>query len=139
MYLRKYHRNIQKIKNNQNARKIQRFIKVKLRKYFDKRKLIISGIEQFNLYIKKQCLYIIKDKAKNNLLTKVLKNSLKRLEKNNKNILLNYLSKWRNIVTEIEKNEAAMKLQNLFRTHKSKKKLSNLEKREEKLINKHKK
>ena len=139
MYLRKYHRNIQKIKNNQNARKIQRFIKVKLRKYFDKRKLIISGIEQFNLYIKKQCLYIIKDKAKNNLLTKVLKNSLKRLEKNNKNILLNYLSKWRNIVPEIEKNEAAMKLQNLFRTHKSKKKLSNLEKREEKLINLHKK
>ena len=139
MYLRKYHRNIQKIKNNQNARKIQRFIKVKLRKYFDKRKLIISGIEQFNLYIKKQCLYALKDKAKQNLINKVLRNSIKRIENSNKKTKLLFLDKWRNIIPEIEKNEAATKLQNLFRTAKSKKKLLNLEKREKKLKNIHKK
>ena len=139
MYLRKYHRNIQKIKNNQNARKIQRFIKVKLRKYFDKRKLIISGIEQFNLYIKKQCLYALKDKAKQNLINKVLRNSIKRIENSNKKTKLLFFDKWRNIIPEIEKNEAATKLQNLFRTAKSKKKLLNLEKREKKLKNIHKK
>ena len=45
MNLRRFHRNVQKIKNNQNARIIQRFIKVKLRKYFDKRKLILKGAD----------------------------------------------------------------------------------------------
>ena len=136
--LRRFHRNVQKIKNKINARTIQRFIKVKLRKYFDKRKLIVKGIDEFNLYLKKKCLNYIKDKAKNNFIKKVLINSLKKQEKNDKISLLNYLNRWRNIIPVIEKNEAATKLQNLFRNFKSRQILNNLEKREEKLINIHK-
>ena len=45
--------NLNKIKNNKNARIIQRFIKVKLRKYFDKRKLILKDTDELNTYIKK--------------------------------------------------------------------------------------
>ena len=137
--LRRLHRNVQKIKNNINARIIQRFIKVKLRKYFDKRKLIVKGINEFNLYLKNKCFNYIKDKAKDNLIKKVLINTINRQEKSNKNNLLKYLNKWRNIIPVIEKNEAAVKLQNLFRSFKSRQILNNLEKREDKLINIHKK
>ena len=139
MNLRRFHRNVQKIKNNQNARIIQRFIKVKLRKYFDKRKLIVKGIEEFNSFLKKKCLYNIKDRAKENLINKVLVTSLKRQEQCDKKSLLHCLNKWRNIIPEIEKNEAALKLQNLFRNFKSRQILNNLEKREEKLVKMHKK
>ena len=139
MNLRRFHRNVQKIKNNQNARIIQRFIKVKLRKYFDKRKLIVSGADQLKLYLKKICLSNIKDKAKENLMNKVLITSINKQDNTNKNVLLNAFNKWRNIVPIIKQNEAALKLQNLFRNFKSRQILNNLVKREEKLTNIHKK
>ena len=58
MNLRRFHRNFQKLKNAQNARIIQRFIKVKLRKYIDKIKLILKGTDELKVYAKK-CVYII--------------------------------------------------------------------------------
>ena len=139
MALRRYHRNVQKIKNNQNARIIQRFIKVKLRKYFDKRKLITKGANELSTYIKKQCLFNIKEKAKQNLMNKVLKNSIISQDKINQNTLLNTLNKWRNIIPKIKQNEAANKIQNLFRSYKSRQKLQNLEKLNENLKNIHQK
>ena len=139
MNLRRFHRNVQKLKNTQNARIIQRFIKVKLRKYFDKRKLILKGADELKLYLKKKCLYNIKDKAKENLTNKVLITNIKKQENNNKNVLLKFFNKWRNIIPVIKENEAAMKLQNLFRNFKSRQVLSNLIKKEEKIINIHKK
>ena len=39
MYFIRFDRQVQKDKNNQNARIIQRFLKDKLRKYLDKKKL----------------------------------------------------------------------------------------------------
>ena len=139
MNLRRFHRNVQKIKNNQNARIIQRFIKVKLRKYFDKRKLILKGVDELNTYIKKQCLFNIQQKAKENLINKVLKTSINNQEKINKETILNTMKKWQSIIPKIKQNEAAMKLQNLFRNFKSRQKLYNLEDRNNKLINIHKK
>lgn len=56
MNLRRFQRNTQKLQNKQNARIIQRFIKVKLRKYFDKRKLILKGADELKLYLKKKML-----------------------------------------------------------------------------------
>lgn len=56
MNLRRFQRNAQKLQNKQNARIIQRFIKVKLRKYFDKRKLILKGADELKLYLKKKML-----------------------------------------------------------------------------------
>ena len=139
MTLRRFNRNVQKIKNNQNARIIQKFIKIKLRKYFDKRKLISRGANELSAYIKKQCLLNIKEKAKQNLMNKVLKNSINTQENINQNLILSALQKWRNIIPKIQQNEAAMKLQNLFRNFKSRQKLQNLEQRNENLINIHKK
>ena len=53
MYFIKYYRQIQKEKNNDNARIIQRFIKDKLRKYLDKKKLIKNGTDKLALIFKK--------------------------------------------------------------------------------------
>ena len=49
-------RQTQKIKNNENARKIQRFIKVKLRKYLNKKNMIRDGLNKIDLLIKRNAL-----------------------------------------------------------------------------------
>ena len=56
-----------------------------------------------------------------------------------RNTLLNTLNKWRNIIPKIKQNEAANKIQNLFRSYKSRQKLQNLEKLNQNLNNIHQK
>ena len=58
-------RQTQKIKNNENARKIQRFIKVKLRKYLNKKNMIRDGLNKIDLLIKRNALDKIKNKSIN--------------------------------------------------------------------------
>ena len=62
----RYYRQAQKIKNDENSKIIQKFIKEKLRRYFDKRDLIKKGANIFNLFLKKNIFRNIKDKAKDN-------------------------------------------------------------------------
>ena len=68
-----------------------------------------------------------------------LKNSILNQEKINKETLLNKFRQWQSIIPIIKQNEAAIKLQNLFRNYKSRQQLHNLEKRNEKLNNIHQK
>jgi hypothetical protein len=110
----RYYRQTQKVKNHENARIIQRFIKEKLRRYFDKRDLIKKGVDSFNLYIRRQILKIIKDKAKDNYMKYVLKNGINRQENANKELLRNTINKWRKIIPVIKTNEAANKIISLF-------------------------
>ncbi len=131
----RYYRQTQKVKNDENARIIQKFIKEKLRRYFDKKKLIQKGAETFNIFIIKKVFKNIKDKAKDNYTTKVLKNTITRQEKANNDTLRNAFNKWRNIIPEIKKDEAANKIINLFRVNKSKNVRDNLRLRITKLIN----
>ena len=42
----RYYRQAQKIKNDENSKIIQKFIKEKLRRYFDKRDLIKKGAKE---------------------------------------------------------------------------------------------
>ena len=51
MYFIKYYRQVQKDKNNENAIIIQKFIKDKLRKYLDKKKLIKNGADKLTYII----------------------------------------------------------------------------------------
>ena len=130
----RYYRQTQKVKNNENARIIQRFIKEKLRKYFDKRDLIKKGVDAFNLFIKKQILKNIKDKAKDNYTSYVLKNGINRQEIANKELLRNTLNKWRNLMPIIKANESANKIISLFRANRAKNILNNYKLRIIKLI-----
>ena len=130
----RYYRQTQKVKNNENARIIQRFIKEKLRRYFDKRDLIKKGVDTFNLFIKRQVLNNLKDKAKDNFTKLVLEIGIKRQEIADKESLRNAFNKWRNLMPVIRKNEAANRIISLFRTNRSKNILNNYRMRIVKLI-----
>ena len=130
----RYYRQTEKVKNNENARIIQRFIKEKLRKYFDKRDLIKKGVDAFNLYLKRQVLNSLKDKAKDNFTKLILEIGVKRQEIADKESLRNAFNKWRNLMPVIRKNEAANRIISLFRTNRSKNILNNYRMRLVKLI-----
>ena len=130
----RYYRQTQKVKNDENARIIQKFIKEKLRKYFDKRDLVKKGIDAFNLFIKRKILNNLKDKAKDAYTKTVIKKTIIRQENANNESLRNAFNKWRNLLPELKKNEAADKIINLFRKNKAKNIKNNLKMRIEKLI-----
>ena len=131
----RYYRQTQKVKNDENARIIQKFIKEKLRKYFDKRELINKGADVFNIFLKKKVFNNLKEKAKDTFTKKVIKTTIIRQEYANNESLRNALHKWRDIIPIIKRNEAANKIINLFRTNRSKNKMNNLRLREKILIN----
>ena len=130
----RYYRQTQKVKNDENARIIQKFIKEKLRKYFDKRDLVKKGIDAFNLFIKRKILNNLKDKAKDTYTKTVIKKTIIRQENANNESLRNAFNKWRNLLPELKKNDAADKIINLFRKNKAKNIKNNLKMRIEKLI-----
>ena len=130
----RYYRQTQKVKNDENARIIQKFIKEKLRKCFDKRDLVKKGIDAFNLFIKRKILNNLKDKAKDAYTKTVIKKTIIRQENANNESLRNAFNKWRNLLPELKKNEAADKIINLFRKNKAKNIKNNLKMRIEKLI-----
>ena len=131
----RYYRQAQKLKNEENSQIIQRFIKMKLRKYFDKRDLIKKGVNAFNLFLKKKILQNLKDEAKDNYTTKVLKNRINRQEKVNNETLRNAFNKWRNLLPLLKKNEAVNKIISLLRINKSKNIRNKLKSRMTKLVN----
>ena len=134
MYFIRYYRQVQKDKNNQNARIIQRFIRDKLRKYLDKKKLIKNGSEKLMLLIKRICFYKINDEVqnKNNLMT--LRNVINIGDKFKNNILKEKFDQWRDIVPKLDKLEKINRIQNAYRTHKANKILNKLKLREELLV-----
>ena len=134
MYFIRFYRQAQKEKNNQNARIIQKFIKDKLRKYLDKKKLIKNGGDKLDLIIKKICFNRINDKVKNNNILDILKKFINNKDKNKDDILRNILRKWRDIMPEIDKIEKVNTIQNAFRNYKANKKLNKLKLRENLLI-----
>ena len=133
----RYYRQAQKLKNEENSKIIQKFIKEKLRKYFNKKDLIKKGANAFNLFLKKKVFQNLKDKAKDNYTTNVLKNGINRQEKANQDTLRNAFNKWRDLLPLLKQNDAANKITNLLRAKKSKNIMLRLKTRMTKLINIH--
>ena len=61
--LKRLHRQAEKMKAHENARKIQKFIRIKLRKYMNKKNLIKEGLEKLDLYVKRKEFDKIKNKS----------------------------------------------------------------------------
>ena len=116
----RYYRQAQKLKNEENSKIIQKFIKEKLRRYFDKRDLIKKGVNVFNTFLKRNILHNIQDKAKDNYTKSVLNNAFIRQENANQESLRNAFNKWKNIIPVLRENEAAVRITNLLRGNKSK-------------------
>ena len=134
MYFIRYYRQVQKEKNNQNARVIQKFIRDKLRKYLDKKKLIKIGTEKLLLIIKKKCFDKINDEAENQNNLQSLRNAIHIGDKYKYNILKNKLNHWRNIIPKLDELDKINKIQNAFRAHKANTYLKQLKLREQLLV-----
>ena len=122
----RFYRQSQKIKNNENAKIIQKFIKDKLRKYFDKKKYINNGLEILNILIKKKIFNNIKDSAKKNYFVIIIKKIIRKKSKDNDELLREKLKQWRDNIGLMQAYETVRKIQNAYRTYKAKKNLDNL-------------
>ena len=131
----RYYRQAQKIKNNENAKIIQRFIKEKLRRYFNKKDLIKKGANLFNSFLKKKIFQNLKDKAKDNYTKLIISKSITRQETVNNKTLSDAFNKWRNLIPLLKQNEAANRIIALLRANKSKNIMNNLKQRFIKLTN----
>ena len=131
----RYYRQAQKLKNDDNSKIIQKFIKEKLRRYFNKKDLINKGANMFTIFLKRNILQNLKDKAKDNYTKNTLRNAITRQEKANEETLRNAFNKWRNLLPLLKKNDAVNKITSLLRTNKSKNIMKNLRLRMVKLTN----
>ena len=134
MYFIKYYRQVQKDKNNENAKIIQKFIKDKLRKYLDKKKLIKNGADKLTYIIKKICFYKINDEVEKKNILNCLRKAVNLGDKYKNDILKEKLKQWRDIVPKMDKLDKITQIQNAFRTHKANNKLNKLKLREKLLI-----
>ena len=125
----RFYRQTQKVKNHENATIIQKFIKDKLRRYFDKKKLIKNGLDLLNLFVKRKCLNKINDCSKNNYFVTIIKKIVHKKEDNYDDLLREKLKQWRDKVGEMQTMEKIIKIQKTFRAHKAKEVLNNIKTR----------
>ena len=137
MYFIRFYRQTQKVKNNENAKIIQKFIKDKLRKYLDKKKYIKNGLDLLALFLKRKVLNKINDQSKENYLLITIKKCIKKQELNNDDLLREKLKQWRDKVGLMQTMENIIKIQNAYRTHKANDNLNNLKIRKELLYKIH--
>ena len=133
----RFYRQTQKVKNHENAKIIQKFIKEKLRKHSDKKKLIISGVESFNLFLKRKIFNQLNDTSKNKYINVIIKKIVVKKEKKNDNLLRDAFNQWREKIPLLRKIDNAIEIQNAYRTHLAKKKLNNLKLRDTLLLKLH--
>ena len=124
-FIRLY-RQVQKAKTDEVARKIQRFIKGKLRKIVNKQKLISDGLDKFNNFIKRKSFNKIKDTSKNKYIIVLLKKCIEIKEDNNNELLREKLNEWRDKIPLFKKLESAIKIQNVYRKFYANNKLKEL-------------
>ncbi len=125
----RFYRQTQKVKNHENAKIIQKFIKEKLRKYLDKKKYIKNGLDLLNLFIKRKCLNKINDCSNNNYIVTIIKKVVHKKEENYDELLREKLKQWRDKVGEMQTMEKIIKIQKIFRAHKAKELLNNIKTR----------
>ena len=133
----RFYRQTQKVKNHENARIIQKFIKDKLRKYLDKKQYIKNGLDLLTLFIKRKVLNKINAQSKDNLISITIKKCIIKKDKNNDNLLREKLKQWRENVGFMQTLESITKIQNAYRIHKAKDKLKKIKERLELLYKIH--
>ena len=126
----RFYRQTQKVKNDENARIIQKFIKDKLRKYLDKKKYIKKGLDVLDLIIKRKIFNKINDTSKTKYFVYILKKCFITKGKNNDDLLREKLKQWRDKVGLMQTLENIIKIQNTYRNHKANQNLNNLKTRQ---------
>ena len=125
----RFYRQTQKVKNNENAKIIQKFIKDKLRRYFDKKKYIKNGLDLLTQFLKRKCLHKINDTSKNNYTVTIIKKIVHKKDKNYDDLLREKLKQWREKVGLMQTMEKIIKIQKIYRAYKAKQNLKNIKTR----------
>ena len=127
----KWKRNARFIKQEENARKIQAFLRDRLYNPSDKRKRIVRGAEFLDKYLKRIVFDRIQEYGNNRYIQNVLRKRIEAKDAANKKMLGNAFNRWRNIIPLLRENEAATKIENNYRNLRARRKLDGLRRREE--------
>ena len=128
----KWLRNVKIVGANDNAILIQKFLQKCFNNLKKKRDGLSYGVSLVDLYVKREALNKIKINNNEKELKRLLKSSVMRKDKRNKNELASSFNKWKSIIGDIKKEEAVIKIENNYRKLKSKRKVRGL-KREHRL------
>ncbi|MCQ2815840.1 MAG: hypothetical protein MJ252_01105 [archaeon] len=127
---KKWKRNARLIKAEENAKKIQAFLRERLNNPADKRKRILRGADLVDKYVKKIVMDKINNRAKENFIKRVLMNYLKKQGGYDKDAMKRNFDKWRDILPALREEEAATIIENNYRNLRARRKLDDLKKRE---------
>ena len=125
----KYNRNVRKIKHNEKACIIQRFLKARLRKPEEKRQRILKGVNLIDKINKKHIMKNIWLNGKEKHMKKILLKHFNQQDIINNKVLRNGLNKWKNIIPLLKQLDSATMIENNYRILKSKQKIKGLKKR----------
>ena len=89
MMLKRFHRQAKKLKADESIRKIQKFMKKKLKELLDKKNMIKEGFEKFSLFIKRRGFDKIKNKSNNKLNQHLLTGIVEKKDETHKKIFKN--------------------------------------------------
>ncbi len=127
--LKRFHRQAKKLKTDESIRKIQKFMKKKLKELLDKKNMIKEGFEKFSLFIKRRGFDKIKNKSNNKLNQHLLTGIVEKKDETHKNILKNKLNQWKDNANLIKKINSIIKIQSSMRKSLAKDNLENLKKK----------
>ena len=127
--LMRYHIQAQKVKNNENAKTIQKYARIKLKKYLKKKKLIKEGLDFLDLYIKRTEFDKIKNNAKNKRKIQLLKGILSKKDEKINEILKNKLKQWKDKANLDKKINSTIKIQSAIRKSFAKDNMKNIKKK----------
>ena len=129
MMLKRFHRQAKKLKTDESIRKIQKFMKKKLKELLNKKNMIKEGFEKFSLFIKRRGFNKIKNKSNNKLNQHLLTGIVEKKDETHKNILKNKLNQWKDNANLIKKINSIIKIQSSMRKSLAKDNLENLKKK----------
>ena len=125
----------QKVKNNENARTIQKYAKIKLIKYLKKKQLIKEGLDNLELYIKRQEFNKIKNNSDNKRKNELLKKTINKKDDTINSLLKNKLKEWQTKAKLDKEIASTIKIQSLVRKSFAKDNLNNIKKKNSLLKN----
>ena len=131
--LNKWLRNAKKGTTDDKADKIQNFLRSKLGNAGKKRKRIEDGTNILNKYILRNVLDKIKKDARWKTICRILLKLYNNKDQAKTKLLHNYFNKWRDILPELRRNDAATTIQTAFRGLNARNKVNKLRDRNRKL------
>ncbi|MGL4948237.1 MAG: hypothetical protein ACRC42_02505, partial [Mycoplasma sp.] len=126
--LTKWNRKAKLMQVNEDAETIQDYIRPKLKNSNDKRKHLDDAAKHLERYIKKVVFNKIKNEKNDEAMNNVLRKAHKNKEQMNKKTLAKYFNRWRDMLPELRKDDAATKIQTNLRSKNAKKKVDGMKK-----------